>query len=210
VIDLILSHLKMVHGSIYGITQEESETLTGKNYFHRFAANLKRLVQRWESCTQCCEMRIGFRLAYERSDEELTEFLRDTCGRVLPFGSTHRYANWGNSMTGNLPGDAEYLASRKNRDTCILLALGVQVYWDGRVSACSCCDYDVCEELYLGDLSKQSLLGVFNSERNRAIWLQHETGSLPEICRTCTFHQPVSGFTKEHPIVNKITDFIGG
>jgi radical SAM protein with 4Fe4S-binding SPASM domain len=209
-IDLILSGFERLHISAYGVTEEECQELTGKGHFSRLVSNLERLIKRWEQSAKTCEITVGFRLAYPHSDEALAGFLREACGRVLPFGRTHQYANWGNSMSGSLPGDAEYVIGRENRDACALLAVALQVYWDGRVSACACCDYDACDQLYLGDLRSHTLEALFNSQNNQSLWRQHVEGVLPEICRHCTFHFPLRKVNPKHPIVTKIADFIGG
>jgi hypothetical protein len=45
--------------------------------------------------------------------------------------------------------------------------LAMQVYWDGRGSACSCCDYDSGSQLRLEDLTQQSLSEIFNRPASR-------------------------------------------
>jgi radical SAM protein with 4Fe4S-binding SPASM domain len=91
-----------------------------------------------------------------------------------------------------------------------MLPLAMQIYWDGRVSACSCCDYDSSNQLYLGDLTQQSLSELFNGPASREIWHAHEAGRLQPICRNCTFHVPLAGLDSKHPIVRNPLDFIGG
>lgn len=210
VVQAILEGFSRIHVSIYGITAEECKLLTQKDHFPRLLLNLNRLARLWEESSRRCEIQLTFRLTRDQSRENLEGFLLKTCGRLFPFTSSSQYANWGSAMSGPLPGDAQYVAAQDNHSTCVLLLVALQVYWDGRVSACACCDYDACDELYVGDVTQQSLLEIFNSDKSRQIWLQHETSSLPQICKRCTFFYPVSGLTKDHPIAVKITDFIGG
>lgn len=206
----ILDRFCRLHVSVYGLTAEECQALTRKQHFARLQVNLRRLARLWEESAGTCEIKLAFRLTSEQPTERLEEFLQTTCGRVFPFTASRQYANWGNTMSGRLPGDARYAPAQENQTTCALLAVAMQVYWDGRVSACACCDYDSCRELYLGDVKQDSLLEIFNSEASKQIWQQHEAGSLPKICKNCTFFYPLSSLHADHPIANKITDFIGG
>lgn len=210
VVAALLDQFCRLHISIYGITAEECQALTRRGHFPRLLVNLRRLAQLCEASARMCEIKLTFRLTRDRSHQELEEFLQTNCGRVFPYDVSIQYANWGNTMGGRLPGDARYAPAQENRAPCALLAVAMQVYWDGRVSACACCDYDTCQDLYLGDAKAQSLLDIFNSEASRRIWQQHESGNLPGICRKCTFFYPLRALHPGHPIPNKITDFIGG
>ena len=153
---------------------------------------------------------IGFRLAFEAAPERLQAWVQHQLGRSFPLGSTSSYANWGNSISGVLPGNARWMESRENAATCAMLPLALMIYWDGRVSACACCDYDASQELFLGNVANESLTEIFNGACSRKVWEAHESRSLPAICKNCTFHVPLSAVHKEHPIVGKVTDFIGG
>jgi O-antigen chain-terminating methyltransferase len=206
----MLRVLARIHVSCYGVTADECEAITRRRSFDRFLTQLRRLLRLRQASAAKCEVRIGFRLLKPRATDELEAFLREQLGVVLPFGATTTYANWGNSMHGTLPGEAMWVADRTNQSACIMLPLAMQIYWDGRVSACSCCDYDSSSQLYLGDLTQQSLSEVFNSAASREIWRAHETGCLQPICRNCTFHVPLADLNAQHPIVQNPLDFIGG
>ena len=97
-----------------------------------------------------------------------------------------------------------------NESSWILLPLAMQVYWDGRVSACACCDYDSSSQLFLGDLKSHSLLEIFNNRLSQEIWRQQQAGCLQPICRNCTFHVPLSDLHSKHPIIQNPLNFIGG
>ncbi len=199
----ILGSFNRLHISIYGISPEECRELTRRDRFKQFSENIERLVKLWRESPQSCEIQVGFRLSYNHSRVKMEEFLKRLCGQVFPFTEISHYANWGNSISGQLPGDAAFLPDRVNVSLCALLLVAMQVYWDGRVSSCACCDYDVCDELFLGEVQKQSLLEIFNSERSRQVWTRHESGVLPKICRNCTFHVPIDDLHPDHLIVRK-------
>jgi radical SAM protein with 4Fe4S-binding SPASM domain len=199
-----------IHVSCYGVTADECEAITRRGSFDRFLTQARRLLSLRRASAAKCEVRIGFRLLKSRPADELETFLREQLGVVLPYGATSTYANWGNAMHGALPGEALWVAERTNESACILLPLAMQIYWDGRVSACACCDYDSSSQLYLGDLTQQSLSEIFNSPASQEIWRAHETACLPPICRNCTFHVPLAELNSQHPIVRNPLDFIGG
>jgi radical SAM protein with 4Fe4S-binding SPASM domain len=209
-VEEMLNVFARIHVSCYGVTAEECETITRRRSFDRFIAQMRRLVSLRQISAAQCEIRIGFRLLTPRGTDELETFLREQFGAVLPYGATTTYANWGNSMHGALPGEAAWVAERTNESACIMLPLAMQIYWDGRVSACSCCDYDSSSQLHLGDLTQQSLSEIFNSPASREIWRAHETACLQPICRNCTFHVPLTELNANHPIVRNPLDFIGG
>ncbi len=206
----MLKVLGRIHISCYGISAGECEAITRRRAFERFLAQTRRLLSLRTASGVDCDVRIGFRLAHSRSDGELEDFLREQFGCMLPFGATTSYANWGNSMHGTLPLEARWVEPRKNESACVMLPLAVQIYWDGRVSACSCCDYDSSDQLYLGDVTRQSLGEIFNGAESQGVWRAHESGMLQPICRQCTFHVPLSSLTSSHPIVRSPLDFIGG
>jgi O-antigen chain-terminating methyltransferase len=202
--------LRRIHISCYGIDDAECESLTRRRSFHRFLSHTRRLLNLRKACGVDCDVRVGFRLAIPRTREELASFLRDRIGQPLPFKSTATYANWGNSIRGTLPPGATWIPPRMNESPCAMLPLSVQVYWNGRVSACSCCDYDSSDQLYLGDITSQSLEEIFNSPKNQTVWQVHQAGELHQICRDCTFHVPLAALDAQHLIVQSPLDFIGG
>lgn len=206
----MLRVLARIHVSCYGVTADECETITRRHSFERFITQARRLLSLRQMSAAKCEIRIGFRLLKPRSTDELETFLRERLGSVLPYGATATYANWGNAMHGALPGEALWVPDRTNESACIMLPLAMQIYWDGRVSACSCCDYDSSSQLHLGDLTQQSLSEIFNSPASQEIWRAHENACLPPICRNCTFHVPLADLNSKHPIVQNQLDFIGG
>jgi SAM-dependent methyltransferase len=206
----MLGVLRRIHISCYGLTPEESEAITRRRLFDKFLVQASRLLRLHQDCGGGGEVRVGFRLLKHRTADELAAFLKQQLGTLVPSGAATTYANWGNAIHGDLPGEARWIPDRINESPCIMLPLAMQVYWDGRVSACPCCDYDSSRQLSIGDVTKQSLSAIFNSPENQGIWRAHDTGCLPAICRNCTFHVPLQDLTSRHAIIRSPLDFIGG
>jgi hypothetical protein len=206
----LLRGLTLLHVSIYGVTAEENVAITRRQNFQKFVANCRRLMRIWENFGRPCELKLGFRNAYDHSSDRLAGFVNDVFGVSIPFHATHVYANWGDSVSGALPGDAQWMTSRENSSPCILLAAALQVYWDGPVSACAYCDYDASKELQLGSITEHTLTELYNGAAADELWHQHFSGSMPGICKHCTFHAPFDSVDTNHPLVRSPLTFIGG
>jgi Radical SAM superfamily/Iron-sulfur cluster-binding domain len=206
----LLDTFARIHISCYGLSPEENQQITKTQNYPNFIANMQRFIELWDKTERTCDVQVGFRLLYDHQPSQLDSFLETNFSHIFPYSSTHTYANWGNSMSGHLPGKAEWMPEVDNRETCILLLVAMQIYWNGRVSACACCDYDSSEELFLGDVNQEKLIDLFNGYLNQKLWSQHETGNLPDICRKCTFHQPLNTLDKDHVVAVSPIDFIGG
>ncbi len=152
VIAEMLEVFTRIHVSTYGLTEEENSAITQRKHFRKYRPNAQRLARLWEQSSRRCNIKVSFRNLYDRPFEVLREFVLENFRHDWCWGGTARYSNWGNTMSGPLPGDAEWNPVRENHSTCMLLIAAMQVYWDGRVSACSCCDYNAGKELALGDI----------------------------------------------------------
>ncbi len=75
------------------------------------------------------------------------------------------------------------------RGACQLLYMKPVVLADGGVNACACRDVEA--ELRVGDLGRQSLEQVWNSETVGALIERHERGDYPDVCRRCTYYVSV-------------------
>jgi radical SAM protein with 4Fe4S-binding SPASM domain len=210
VVSELLETLVRVHVSVYGLNEEENSAITQRSNFKKFAPNAQRLAELWERGSRRCSVWVSFRNLHEHPTELLRQYVVDSFGRDWFSGATTRYSNWGGRMTRPLPGDAQWVAYRENQKTCLLLAVDLQVYWDGRVSACACCDYDAGKDLALGNVQEQSLAEIYNSAANRQIWADQESGKMQSICKHCTFHQPLVQLTERVPVGQGWFDFNGG
>lgn len=206
----LLNSLSLLHVSIYGVTAEENAAITQRQNFQKFIANSRRLIRLWENCGRPCELKLGFRNARDHAPDRLAAFVAETFGTSIPYAATFSYANWGNSVSGKLPGDAQWLPPRVNSSPCALLATALQVYWDGRASACACCDYDASAELSLGSVTEHTLTELYNGDAADRLWLAHLAGALPSICKQCTFHVPLDSIDENHALAQSPLTFIGG
>jgi hypothetical protein len=199
-----------IHVSSYGMTEEENAAITQRKHFAKYIEQGKRLGQLWEQSTKACQIVIGFRNLYRRERETLRNFVQQIFGHDWLACDTVSYCNWGGTMSGKLPGDAVWVDLRTNRSPCLQLITAMQVYWDGRVSACACCDYDAGQDLALGTLADRTLPELYNSAINRQIWADQEGGQMQAICKNCTFHVPLRELQSSHALLHTWVDSIGG
>jgi len=211
VVSQMLETFVRLHVSVYGLTAEENAAITQRSHFNKFAVQARRFARLWERSSQHCSIWVSFRNLHQHSTEELRSYVGEHFGHEEWFvGSETRYANWGGRMSGTLPGDARWLPASENRKPCMLLTTALQVYWDGRVSACSCCDYDAGKDLALGSVCEQTLTEIYNSAANRQIWANQEAGKMQNICHHCTFYIPLTRILEQPPIGQGWFDFNGG
>lgn len=206
----LLHTFKRIHISCYGLSESENEQITQRRHYQKFLRNAKRFMRVWRDCGSSCDLKLGFRNLHEYTTEQLDDYAREVFERTLPHSAINTYANWGNSISKALPGDAEWAEAKQNTTPCLLLATAMQVFWDGRVTSCACCDYDASDELALGNLNEESLVEIYNGTQSRALWESHGSSALPKICSQCTFHLPLNELTREHSLVSNPIDFIGG
>ncbi len=211
VVSQMLETFVRLHVSIYGLTAEENAEITRRSKFNKFAEQARRLANLWESSSRRCSMWVSFRNLRNHPVETLRGYVREQFGHDEWFvGAETRYANWGARMSGTLPGDARWVPISQNHKPCMLLTTALQVYWDGRVSACSCCDYDAGKDLALGNVREQTLTQIYNSAANRQIWADQEAGKMQNICQHCTFYIPLGRLVEKPPVGQGWFDFNGG
>jgi MoaA/NifB/PqqE/SkfB family radical SAM enzyme len=207
----MLTTFRVFHISCYGISNEENRMITGKDMHGKFCKQMRRLLKiKRESRTQAT-LSIGFRTLYPYKPEHIINFLMHEFNEVIMVSSAcNTYNNWGNTMKGELPGNAQYTPERFNAAPCMFLIMAMMVFWDGRVSACACCDFDAASELHLGHIEYGHLIDFYNHTANQRIWDRHQHGDLPSFCNYCSFHNPLAGLNHLHPLLNNFYACIGG
>jgi MoaA/NifB/PqqE/SkfB family radical SAM enzyme len=75
---------------------------------------------------------------------------------------------------------------RLEREPCYWFYDGPMVFADGKVGLCGCRDFDANSELIVGDILKDSLLDIWQSEAVCRLREQFWKGDFPDICRKCT------------------------
>ena len=60
------------------------------------------------------------------------------------------------------------------------------IFWDGRVGACGCADFDA--RFVMGDICSEPLRNILNSEKRKKFIESFGTPDLNEYCVRCTFY----------------------
>ena len=202
----ILKRLSRVDISVYGLDREEYQEMSRRDCFDEMVTSVKRIVRLIDDPDK---LRMGFRLLKKRSDETINRWIIDNFGIEILFGSCWEYMNWSILDTSKpLPHDANWLPAKTNSGQCLIPAVALQVFSNGNVSFCHCDDFDNNEDLSLGNINQNNFIELYNSEKVKKLYQfeQH----IPQYCKNCSFHQPLSNLENmpwiyEHPV-----NFIGG
>ena len=206
---LILENMSNIHLSVYGMDGEEYLIMTKRNSYSRLLGNIKRLLALVDDRNK---IKIGFRFLKQHSENDIRQWMFEHFGTEFQYGYTSFYANWGNTLNTHepLPLQGKWFDSRENTAPCIIPLVACQVFSNGDVSFCHCCDYDAIDDFRLGNLKAMSLTALYNSEKNRRLWRWENDGKLPTYCKQCTFHVPLSSVMSYQFIFENPLDFIGG
>ena len=192
-LEYILSRLRRVYISVYGLDEAEYRKMTRRDTYERLIHGIDRILRYARN-----EVSFGFRLLTRRNMNEVHEWLEKidsysgTRATVVVHPPGYEYANWGIfDIQSALPDDARWRAIPEKKEQCLIPLNGCQVFWDGQVSFCPCDDYDQAESLHLGNLRDASLGELCSGERARKLWNWAAHG-VPEFCRKCSFHIPLS------------------
>jgi len=114
----------------------------------------------------------------------------------------HYYKNWGGSI-----GAADLTAGMRLKPPvrwrhprigpCIQPYVGMIVYHDGTVGACSCAAANGAE-LIIGDVKRQSLLEIWRGESLRRLRRSFSDGTLPPVCKACNDYSNLSQILREN------------
>jgi radical SAM protein with 4Fe4S-binding SPASM domain len=207
----MLNTFRRMYVSCYGITEEENHTITRKTLHAVFCDQMRRLLRLRRESGSGMKIEIGFRTIHNYSAEQLAQFQEKAFGEVIEVVvPTLFYNNWGGTMRGPLPGQARWVDEHENHTPCLALIIAMQVYHDGRVTACPCCDFDANPELSIGNVIEHTLVELFNNEKNCRLWHAHQAGKMPVLCRHCSFHRPMMDLDAHHLVLKNLAAFIGG
>jgi radical SAM protein with 4Fe4S-binding SPASM domain len=204
----LLRSLCKVQISIYGLTAEEHRTFTKRDDHERVLRGVRAII---DACDRPGKVSLSIRLLQPRGDDEVAAWTRTTFGEGVSVAhSTSQYANWGGVFDGSreLPMGATWVGPVENTGQCLIPTIGFQVFVNGDVSFCPCCDYDASPEFALGNIRERSLQDICDSPRVRELWA--EGGSLPSPCRRCTFHVPIESIGDRPYFFGEPLRFIGG
>jgi radical SAM protein with 4Fe4S-binding SPASM domain len=206
----ILRHVRRVHISVYGLDREEHVRITRRDDHDRVLDSIRALIA---ACDDPAKIAFGFRMFRSHEDAVLRAWMREQFGREYAVSSNVlTYANWGGTFDTSkpLPDDATWLPARRNTEQCLIPLLSYQVFVDGGVSFCPCCDYNATDEFALGNVAEKSLLEICNSPRVRELWNVAVGNRLPEYCRNCTFHVPLASLPQHEYMFDDPVRFFGG
>ena len=202
----VVSGLRRIHVSIYGFDRAEYEQMSRRDRFSDMVAGIRRFIELRDKNT---EIQLSFRLLKERSQDELSAWIRMQFGEELPFGAITHFANWGILDTSKpLPGDAKWIEIRYNKGQCLIPLIALQVSSDGSVSFCPCDDYQSVDELELGNVRDTSLLDMYNTEKVARLY--DFASHVPQFCRTCSFWRPLEDSAQISNWLRDPTSSIGG
>jgi hypothetical protein len=198
--------------SVYGLDAEEFALMTRKDQYAQFMESLGRVIRIFGPD----KVRLGARHLRQRTPGEIDAWLTEVAGRAgveparLSLPGTRTYANWTVFDTSKpLPLDGEWMAPQRNSEQCALPLISLQVLSSGRVSFCGCADFDGKTALMLGDIRESTLAELLSSERVRALWDWQACG-VPEPCKGCSFHMPISRLNDLHSAFSDPIGTFGG
>jgi hypothetical protein len=202
--DYIVNQLHRIQVSLYGTDPAEHKLITQRAMFDRVIENVRRLL---DIAGEPGKVHLGFRLLQERSEAFLAQWIQQTFGRPVPFGSTVEYMNWINAIdtTKPLPLDGRWTQLTGDRKQCFLPLLACHVFANGDVTYCPCDDYNGLPELRLGSILDKTLAEIYNSPRVRELWKQ-----LPAVCSGCTAYRPLSNMDMYASAFDDPIAFAGG
>jgi radical SAM protein with 4Fe4S-binding SPASM domain len=206
----MLRSLCKVQISIYGIDAEEHRALAKRDDHERVLRSVGTII---EACGRPDKVSITVRNLRQREDDEVREWVRATFGDSVSVSHmTGSYSNWGGLFDAGsqLPMGGRWLPSGENTGQCLIPIVAYQVFVNGDVSFCPCCDYNSHPDFALGNIREQSLADICDSPRVRQLWAENEDSSLPGPCRTCTFHVPVEAVGGHVFMFEEPLRFIGG
>jgi sulfatase maturation enzyme AslB (radical SAM superfamily) len=201
-LEYILSRLRRICISVYGLDESEYRKMTRRDTYQRLLRGIDRILRLARN-----EVVFGFRLLVRREMAQVHEWMaqfasyRHSQATVTVTPPVYSYSNWGVfDIQSALPDDARWIEIPAQKDQCLIPLLGCQVYWDGRVSFCPCDDYDQAESLSLGSLEEASLGALCSGEKARRLWNWRAHG-VPDFCRSCSFYRPLADLSSSEDIL---------
>jgi MoaA/NifB/PqqE/SkfB family radical SAM enzyme len=204
---LLLETFERVHVSVYGLDEEEYSTMTRRPHFLRMRKNVKRMIALSRHPDR---LRLGFRFLKDHTEDEVRTWILESFGTAIHFNYTKAYCNWGNRMdtSRRLPFSGEWIPARENATECLIPFFACQVFSNGDVSYCACPDFDIDEDLKLGNIRAGSLAEIYNSDKGRRLWGRDRM--MPAFCKHCTFSRPISDLPHCERFIENPIAFIGG
>lgn len=180
--------LDILHISLDGATKETYEKIRGGNANYKLALEgIDRfLEEKNKRNTQKPYTKIAI-IRMKETEKEIEDF-KNKWGKVPGIDEVQvkEFITWDGTMPEitKLQQEASHKAKRKEYYPCLWPWAKLTVLWDGRVVAC-CFDSDA--KCVLGDLNKQSLKQIWNSDRMQKFRKMHVENNFPDghLCKNC-------------------------
>jgi MoaA/NifB/PqqE/SkfB family radical SAM enzyme len=185
-LELLLSSLKQLRISM-APNPRAYRTMYRVDKFSSVVKGLSRLQRKGGE--SACDVVVNIRLHTEDSSlsPELQDILDDDFFSVVK--QDYPYKNWGGSIS-ELPSFLPFDNNGRAKDTrkpCILAARP-SILSNGKVSCCTCADYD--GKIVLGDTRHESLAYIIYSQKRRRFLQSFIKGTPPSPCDICSFYAP--------------------
>ncbi len=195
----VVKNVDRLQLSIYGISRDEHQAITGRDDFDRMLAGVRAITTLAE-----CELVFAIRTGQTMTPQRLSALIetwtaqkRNSRWQIPP--PVNEYANWGVfDADHQLFDGATWRRPNAEKTQCLYPLAALKVSWNGRVSVCPCGDYDHADELDLGSLKELTLRDMCRSSRFRRFWNWQRFG-VPQHCQQCTFYV---GLENAHRIPN--------
>lgn len=199
----IITPLKHLSISIYGMDPEEYEAMTRKETYREMIDSIRRILS-----IATFPVTLSFRALKKHTESELLGWLKSELGvapeeigqekgrhRVFINSFMQAYGNWGIYSKENrpLPFDASWWSFQPQpvRPQCMIPILAFMVFSSGNVSFCNCDNFDDTEELRLGNANDDTLSNIYNNAKTKSLWNWAKSG-VPAFCQNCSHHIPMS------------------
>jgi len=190
----LLSSLYCMQLSIGGMDSETYRTMYGVDRFPQVRQAMERLIDLAQGLERPAHITFAFRTndpAFERRFHEQLEGYR--C-RGVHISHIWTYANYSGAVSGDEKINLVVARNKgEKRIACVTPSMCVGVCWDGRVTACSCADFNA-DKLLIGDARQESLAQLWKGERRAEILASFPRGALRPICRGCSAYTPDTFF----------------
>ncbi|WP_416515145.1 radical SAM protein [Brachyspira hyodysenteriae] len=184
---LVDAGLNKINISIEGINSEQYNKYAHYNInFNEFINNLAFLYKNKKNLE--ITMKIPGDYLSESEKEEFLNIFSPYCDKIfIEYLTDNVWPNFSvneNSKVINLLGKSQYGLEVKNRKICCYLFYVLVLNSNGTISAC-CSDWQ--EKLIIGDVRKQSLKEIWNSDKMNEFRILHLKGKRFEndVCKNC-------------------------
>jgi radical SAM protein with 4Fe4S-binding SPASM domain len=203
----VLENFERLHISIYGLDDEEYQVMTRRNHYLRMLKNVKRIIDISKNKTSIV---FGFRFLKDHSEGEIKTWIQQNFGSEIPFNYTKTFSNWGNKIDTSirLPFNGEWTQYKENTMKCLVPVFACQIFSNGDVSFCACPDFDIDDDLKLGNIKDNSLIDIYNSKKCQQLWDSDK--KIPDFCKYCSFFKPFTELSQYERAIENPIDFIGG